>query len=138
MCPVKIPMPHCNFIMTMFIIWKKKGKKKEVLSPVLWTNFNFRKHSSSFSLSLTVREELRLRVFQNRILRRIFGPKSDEKGEWRMLHNEEINSLYRSSNIVRLIKSRRLRCAGHLARMEEGMSVFKILTSSLHLQERDL
>ena len=77
--------------------------------------------------SLTLREECRLRVFVNRILRRIFGPNRDENGEWRRLHNEEFHSLYRSSNIVRVIKSRRLRWAGHVARMEDG-SVFKILT----------
>ena len=70
----------------------------------------------------------RLRVFENRILWRIFGPKRDENGEWRRLHNEELHSLYRSPNIVRVIKSRRLRWAGHVARMEEGRSAFKILT----------
>ena len=64
----------------------------------------------------------------NRILRRIFGPKRDENGEWRRLHKEELHSLYRSPNIVRAIKSRRLRWAGHVARMEEGRSSFKILT----------
>ena len=58
--------------------------------------------------SLTLREECRLRVFENRILRRIFGPKRDENGEWRMLLNEELHSLYYSPNIVRVIKSRRL------------------------------
>ena len=78
--------------------------------------------------SLTLREEKRLRVFENRILRRIFRPKRDENGEWRRLHNEELHSLYRSPNIVRVIKSRRLRWAGHVARMEEGRSAFKILT----------
>ena len=78
--------------------------------------------------SLTLREESRLMVFENRILRRIFGPKRDEKGEWRRLHNEELDSLYRSPNIVRVIKSRRLRWIGHVARMEKGRSVFKILT----------
>ena len=78
--------------------------------------------------SLTLREESRLRVFENRILRRIFGSKRDENGEWRRLHNEELHSLYRSPNIVRVIKSRRLRWAGHVARMEEGRSAFKILT----------
>ena len=59
---------------------------------------------------------------------RIFGPKRDENGEWRRLHNEEIQSLFRSPNIVRVIKSRRLRWAGHIARMEEGRSAFEILT----------
>ena len=65
--------------------------------------------------SLTLREECRLRVFENRILRRIFGPKRDENGEWRRFHNEELHSLYRSPNIVRVIKSRRLRWAGYVA-----------------------
>ena len=78
--------------------------------------------------SLTLREESRLRVFENRILRRTFGPKRDENGEWRKLQNEELHSLYRSPNILRVINSRRLRWAGHVARMEEGRSVFKILT----------
>ena len=76
--------------------------------------------------SLTLREECRLRVFENRILRRIFGPERDENREWRGLHNEKLHSLYRSPNIVRLIKSRRLRWAGHIARMEEGRSAFLI------------
>ena len=77
--------------------------------------------------SLTLREECILRVFENRILRQIFGPKRDENGEWRRLHNDKLHSLYRSPNIVRVIKSRRLRWAGHVARMEEGKSAFKIL-----------
>jgi hypothetical protein len=60
--------------------------------------------------SLTLREENRLRVFENRILRRIFGPKRDEvTGEWRKLHNEKLNILYSSPNIIRQIKSRRMR-----------------------------
>ena len=59
--------------------------------------------------SLTLREESRVRVFENRILRRIFEPKRDENGKWRRLHDEELDSLYRSPNIVRVIKSRRLR-----------------------------
>ena len=78
--------------------------------------------------SLTLREESRLREFENRILRRKFGIKKDENGEWRRLHNEELHSMCRSPNIVRVIKSGRLRWAGHVARMEEGRSAFKILT----------
>ena len=58
---------------------------------------------------------LRLRVFENRSSRRIFGPKRDENGEWRRLHNEEIHSLYRSPNVARVINSRRLRWAGYVA-----------------------
>ena len=76
--------------------------------------------------SLTLREEYRLRVFENSILRGIFGPKRNENGEWRRLHNEELHSLYRSLSIIRVIKSRRLRWAGHVARMEEGRIAFKI------------
>jgi hypothetical protein len=68
--------------------------------------------------SLTLREEHRLRVFENRALRRIFGPKRDEvKGEWRKLHNKELRDLYFSPSIIRIIKLRRMRCAGHVARM---------------------
>ena len=58
----------------------------------------------------------------------MFGPKRDENGQWRRYHNEELHSLYCSPNIVRGIKSRRLRWAGHIAQMEEGRSAFKILT----------
>jgi hypothetical protein len=66
-------------------------------------------------LSLTLREERRLRVFANTVLRRIFGPRMDEViGEWKKLHNEEPNDLYSSPNIVRLIKSRRMRWTGHV------------------------
>ena len=78
--------------------------------------------------SLTLREERTVRVFENRVLRRIFGLKRNAIGQWRRLHNEEIHSLYFSTNIVRAIKSRRLRWAGNVARMEEGRSAFKILT----------
>ena len=67
-------------------------------------------------------------MFENRVLRRIFGPKRDGvTGEWRKLHNEELNDLYSSSIILRVIKSRRMRWAGHVARMEEGRGVHKVL-----------
>jgi len=73
--------------------------------------------------SLTLREERRLRVFENRVLRKIFGPRRDEvKGEWRKLHNEELRDLYSLPNIVRVVKSRRMRWMGHVARMREGSS----------------
>ena len=73
------------------------------------------------TLSLTLREEGRLRMFENMVLRRIFGPRRDEvTGEWRRLHNEELNDLYCSPYIVRVIKWRRMRWAGHVARMGEG------------------
>jgi len=78
--------------------------------------------------SLTLREERRLRVLENRVLRRIFGPKRDEvTGEWRKLHNEELKNLYSSHNIVRVIKSRRMRWAGHVARMGERRGVYRVL-----------
>jgi len=70
--------------------------------------------------SLTLREERRLRVLENRVVRRIFGPRRDEvTREWRKLHIEELNGLYTSPNIVRVIRSRRIKWAGHVARMGE-------------------
>jgi hypothetical protein len=78
--------------------------------------------------SLTLREEHRLRVFDNRVLRRIFEPKRDEvTGEWRKLHNEELHNLYSSADIIRQDKSRRMRWAGHVARMGEERKVYKVL-----------
>jgi len=78
--------------------------------------------------SLTLREERRLRVFENRVLRRVFGPKRDEvTGEWRKLHNEELRDLYSLPNFVRLVKSRRMRWAGRVARMGEGRGVYRVL-----------
>jgi hypothetical protein len=67
-------------------------------------------------------------MFKNRVLRRIFEPKRDGvTGEWRRLHNEELNDLYSSPNIIRVIKSRRMRWAGHVARMGEGRGAYRVL-----------
>jgi hypothetical protein len=78
--------------------------------------------------SLTLKEEHRLRVFENRVLRRIFGPKGDEvTGEWRKLHNGELHNLYSSPNIIRQINSRRRGLAGHMACMGEGRNVYRVL-----------
>jgi len=79
-----------------------------------------------------LREERKLRVFENMVLRRIFGPRRDEvTGEWRRLHNEELNYLYSSPNILWVIKSRRMRCAGHVARMGEERGVYRVLVGKL-------
>jgi hypothetical protein len=67
-------------------------------------------------------------VFENRVLRRRFEPKRDEvTGDWRKLHNEELHNLYSSPNIIRMIKSRRMRWAGHVARMGETRNAYRIL-----------
>ena len=80
------------------------------------------------TLSLTLRKEHRLRVFEHRVLRGIFVPKRDEvTGEWRKLHNEEVNDLYCSPKMVRVIKSRRMRWVGHVARMGERRGVYRVL-----------
>ena len=96
----------------------------DLLLPLSISSVVFLKSSSS----LTLREKHRLRVFENRALRRIFGPRRDGvTGEWRKLHSEELNDLYSSPNIVRVIKSGRMRWAGHVARMEVGRVVHKVL-----------
>jgi len=78
--------------------------------------------------SLTLREERRLRVFENRVLRRVFGPKRDKvTGEWRRLHNKELSDLYSLPNIVWVVKSRRMRWAGHVARMRQGRGMHRVL-----------
>jgi len=78
--------------------------------------------------SLTMREKRRLRVFENRVLRRVFGPKRDEvTEELRKLHDEELSDLYSLPNIVRVVKSRRMRWAGHVSRMGEGRGTHRVL-----------
>jgi hypothetical protein len=77
--------------------------------------------------SLTLGKEHRLRVFENKMLRRIFGHKTEENGSWRKLHNDELHDLYSSPNIVRVIKSRRMRWVGHVARMGEGRGAYRVL-----------
>jgi hypothetical protein len=74
-----------------------------------------------------LREEHRLNFFENRVLRRISGPKREEDGLWRKLHNDELHSLYYSPNIVKVIKSRRMMWAGHVTRMGEWGGVYRVL-----------
>jgi hypothetical protein len=75
-----------------------------------------------------LREERRLRVSENRVLRKVFGPKRDEvTGKWRKLHNKELNDLYSSPNIMRVVKSRRLRWTGHVERMGKDRDVYRVL-----------
>jgi hypothetical protein len=74
-----------------------------------------------------LREEKRLRIFENRVLRRIFGPKRDEDRSWRKLHNNELHRLFSSLNIVRVINSRRMRWAGHVERLGERRGVYTVL-----------
>jgi hypothetical protein len=75
-----------------------------------------------------LREEHWLKVFENRVLRRIFGPKRDEvTGEWRRLHNKELYDLYSSSDLIRLIRSRRLRWTGHVAHLGERRCAYRVL-----------
>jgi hypothetical protein len=77
--------------------------------------------------SLTLREEHRLRVFENRVLRRIFEPKGDEViGSWRKLNNEKLHSLCSSPSIIRVMKSSRMLWAGHVARMGEKRNVYRV------------
>jgi hypothetical protein len=78
--------------------------------------------------SLTLRKEHILRVFENRVLKSIFGPKRDQvTGEWRKLHNEGLRDLYSSPSIIKIIRSRRMRCAGHVARMGEKGNAYRLL-----------
>ena len=71
-------------------------------------------------------------MFENKVLRKIFGSKKDEiTGEWRKLHNSELHALYSSPNIIRSLKSRRLRWAGHVARMEQSINAYRVLVENL-------
>ena len=104
-----------------FAIQKLKNKTQRpiILPAVLYGCENW---------SLTLTEERSLRVFENRVVRRIFGPKRDEvTREWRKLHNEKLNDLNSSHNIVRVTKSRRVGRAGHVACMGESRGVYRIL-----------
>jgi hypothetical protein len=88
------------------------------------------------TLSLTLREEHRPRVFENRALRRIFGPRRVEvTGQWRKLHNEGLRNLYSLPNVIRIIKSRRMRWAGHAARTGKKRNAYRLMWGSL--RERD-
>ena len=114
--------PHCKKYQYSVLTLSKNLKIKiyrTIILPVLY---------GCETWSLTLREERKLRVFENMVLRRIFGPRRDEvTGEWRRLHNEELNDLYSSPNIVRVITSRRMRWAGHVARMGEERGVYRFL-----------
>jgi hypothetical protein len=88
--------------------------------------------------SPTLREEHRLRVFENKVLRRIFESKRDEvTGGWRKLHNEELRDLYSSLSIIIIIRSRRVRWVGHVARMGEKRKAYKLLGGGASQRERD-
>jgi hypothetical protein len=84
-------------------------------------------------LGLSLREEYRLRVFENRVLRKLFGPKRHEvTGDWRKLHNRKLHNLYSSPNIIRQIKSRRMKWFGHVAHIREDRDVYKVLVGKHH------
>jgi hypothetical protein len=109
-----------SFVFPFHIKKLKLKLHKTVILPVVFYG--------SVNWSLTLREENRLRVlFENRALRRISGPEREEDGSWRKVHDNKLPGLYSSSNIVRVIKSRRMRWAGHVARMEEGRGVYRVL-----------
>jgi hypothetical protein len=87
------------------------------------------------NLSLILREEHRQRVFENKVLR-IFVPKREKDRSWRKLHNDELHSLYSSPDIVRAIKSRRLRWAGHVARMGQGKGIYRVLAEGPKVRDQ--
>jgi hypothetical protein len=93
-----------------------------------WRGAQLGEHRDNFFFFLTLREEHRLRMFENRMLRRIFGPKREEvAGGWRRLHNEELHNVYASTNIIRVIKSRNVRWTVHEARVGDVRNSYNIL-----------
>jgi hypothetical protein len=115
------------------LISKKKNLKIQIYKTVILPVVLYGCENSS----LTLGEEHRLRVFENRMLREIIGPKREEDGSWRKLHNDELHNLYSSPNIVRVIKSRRMRWAGHAARMWDGRGVYRALVERSEGKARD-
>jgi hypothetical protein len=116
----------CYISQIIFIFRKSKSRnvKIKIYKTVILPVFLY----GCETLSLTLREEHRLRVFENRVLRRIFEPKRDEvTGGWRKLHNEELHGLYSSPSIIRVIKARRMRWVEHVARMGEVRGAYNIL-----------
>jgi len=107
-----------HFMLLTYQLWQKTDLSKLCVA--------HSSHSVNETWLLTLREERRLRVFENKVLRRIFGPRRDEVTvDWRRLHNEELNDFYSSPNIVRVIKSRRW--AGHVVCMGEKRGVYRVL-----------
>jgi len=117
------------------LIYPSKNLKIKVYRTIILPVVLF----GSETWSLILREERKLRVFENMVLRRIFGPRRDEvTGEWRRLRNEELNDLYSSPNIVRVIKLRKMRWAGHVAHMGEERGVYRVLVGKPEGKRGDL
>ena len=110
-----------EYFVFQFAIQKCKVKiYRAVIFPVVSRGYE--------TWSITLRKECRLRVLESRVLRRIFGPKRDDvTGEWRRLHNEKLCALYSSPNIIRVINTRRMRLAGHIARMGDRRGAYRVL-----------
>ena len=108
----------------MLVLWNTKNINIKIYRNIILSGVLY----GCETWSPTLREDHRLRVFENRVLRKIFGPKMDDlTGEWRTPHNEKLNDLYPSPNIIRMIKSRRMRRAGPVAFMEEKGGVYRVL-----------